>query len=160
MLGRPPTWLTGVHGLHVPQQDVPFWRVTFPGNMSAGNVPDSRHWSVLCEVSSNEKAGVLDLDRTASEALRGLIRLDIVPAMPKVVSRWTTWLDHGYPVPFLGRNKILREVLPKLKSLGILSRGRFGAWIYEVSNQDHAFFQGVEAADYLLLGKKETLVAF
>jgi hypothetical protein len=32
----------------------------------------------------------------------------------------------------------------------IFSRGRFGAWKYEVANQDHAFMQGWECINYLL----------
>ena len=33
--------------------------------------------------------------------------------------------------------------------------GRFGAWKYEVSNQDHSFMQGVELVDRLALGDSE-----
>ena len=155
--GRAPTWLDSVHGLHVPQANVPFWRVSFPGNMSSGNVPDCCHWSVLCEVSAAAELGEPDLDCLTRKALEGLIRLNILPKAPEIVSRWTTWLKHGYPVPFLGRATVLAQILPALKALGILSRGRFGAWIYEASNQDHAFFQGVEAADYVLDGRNESL---
>jgi hypothetical protein len=35
----------------------------------------------------------------------------------------------------------------------------FGGWKYEVSNQDHAFMQGVEALDRLISGKPETTYA-
>jgi len=32
---------------------------------------------------------------------------------------------------------------------------RFGAWKYEVSNQDHSFAQGVECVDHLFSGSAE-----
>jgi hypothetical protein len=50
---------------------------------------------------------------------------------------------------------VLGEIQPQLESFGILGRGRFEGWKYQVSNQDHAFMQGVEAVDLALLGKPE-----
>ena len=50
---------------------------------------------------------------------------------------------------------MLGEIDPALRDSGIFSRGRFGAWKYEVSNQDHSVMQGVEAVDHLLSGKQE-----
>lgn len=41
------------------------------------------------------------------------------------------------------------------KPLGIWSRGHFGAWKYEVSNQDPSLMQGVEAVDHILTGAEE-----
>ena len=43
-----------------------------------------------------------------------------------------------------------------LEARGVYSRGRFGAWKYEVSNQDHSFAQGVECIDHLRSGAPET----
>lgn len=64
------------------------------------------------------------------------------------------------PVPSLHRDRALDVLLPALAARGVLSRGRFGARKYEVSNQDHSFAQGVEAVDYLLTGAvEETLYA-
>lgn len=40
-----------------------------------------------------------------------------------------------------GRDQLLAELQPRLEALDIYSRGRFGGWKYEVSNQDHAFMQ-------------------
>ena len=39
--------------------------------------------------------------------------------------------------------------MPELEARGVYSRGRFGAWKYEVSNQDHSFMQGVEVVNRL-----------
>ena len=58
--------------------------------------------------------------------------------------------EHGYPTPFLGRDETLAAILPGLEACRVYSRGRFGAWRYEVSNQDHSCMQGVELVDRLL----------
>ena len=51
-------------------------------------------------------------------------------------------------------------MLPKLEPFGISSRGRFGAWKYEVSNQDHSLMQGVEWANKVALGVPELTLPF
>ena len=48
---------------------------------------------------------------------------------------------------------------PELKRRGIYSRGRFGAWKYEVGNQDHSLMQGVELVDRLLKGTEEITIS-
>jgi hypothetical protein len=72
-----------------------------------------------------------------------------------LVSTWHRRLEHGYPTPWLGRDRVLDAVLGALASVDILSRGRFGAWRCEVANQDHSVMQGVEAVDHILLGTEE-----
>ena len=41
---------------------------------------------------------------------------------------------------------------------GIYSRGRFGAWRYEIGNMDHSVMMGVEAVNHILAGEKETVL--
>lgn len=49
-----------------------------------------------------------------------------------VVGKWTLIQRIGYPTPSLERDGALKEILPKLEAMDILSRGRFGSWKYEV----------------------------
>jgi hypothetical protein len=60
--------------------------------------------------------------------------------------------DYTYPVPAVDRDAALRVIHPYLESRGIYSRGRFGAWRYEVGNMDHSVAQGVEWVQRMLCG--------
>lgn len=67
-------------------------------------------------------------------------------------------MEHGYPTPSVGRDEVLTKALPWLREQNIWSRGRFGAYKYEVANQDHSVMMGVECADNILFSTKEVTV--
>jgi len=72
----------------------------------------------------------------------------------------TTWLrspEMTYPVPSTTRDAALGTVQPWLRSHDIWSRGRFGAWLYEIGNMDHSAMQGVEFVNHILHGEPETV---
>jgi protoporphyrinogen oxidase len=154
MSGTPPSRLSGVHSFHIPRSDIPCWRISIPTNLSPGNAPPGDFWSLLCEISDADSEA-FDLASAIAKIESKLADLRILKSRRLIVSRWHASLRHGYPVPFLGRDELLRKVQGELGELGVLSRGRFGGWKYEVSNQDHTFMQGVEAADAILSGKPE-----
>jgi hypothetical protein len=87
--------------------------------------------------------------------VEGLRNTKLISDEDEVVSVWSYRAEHGYPTPSLERDDILDSVIPYLDKLGIHSRGRFGGWKYEVSNQDHSFMQGVEWVDWIRQGKVE-----
>jgi len=60
-------------------------------------------------------------------------------------------------VPTVGRDEALGTVQPWLRSRAIYSRGRFGAWLYEIGNMDHSAMQGVELVNRVLLQEPETV---
>jgi hypothetical protein len=77
----------------------------------------------------------------------------------RIVSRYLIDIPYSYPVPTLNRDRALGTIQPFLESKGIYSRGRFGAWKYEVGNMDHSFMQGVEVVERILLGKEEITIS-
>ena len=75
----------------------------------------------------------------------------------RVVTTWLCSPDMTYPVPTVGRDAALGTIQPWLRSGDIWSRGRFGAWLYEIGNMDHSAMQGVEFVNQVLLGEPETV---
>ncbi len=158
--GALPPYLKHAHSLLVPDSDIAFWRLNFPSNVSSSNLPGPGYWSALCEVSEAPTAGpAMPPAEVLRKVVLGLQKMKLLRDDSDVVTHWCARLEHGYPTPFLGRDDVLDEIQPQLESFGILSRGRFGGWRYEVSNQDHAFMQGLEAADLTLIGKPEETYA-
>jgi hypothetical protein len=110
----------------------------------------------MAEVSESDKKSVLSTpEARLEEVIQGMLNTRLIESRDDIVSTWQLRLEHGYPTPFLGRDDIVHAVLPELEKLGISSRGRFGAWKYEVSNQDHSLMQGVEWATWVVSGADE-----
>lgn len=138
--------------IYFPEPAVPFYRATVFSNYSPNNAP-SGYWSLMGEVSESPDKPV-DAETIVDDVVRGFASCGFIDPS-NVVSTWHRRLEHGYPTPWLGRDAVLDAIDPILRSHGIYSRGRFGAWKYEVSNQDHSFVQGAEAVEHVLTGAAE-----
>ncbi len=153
--GQPPQALRTKCWMYFPEDNCPFYRVTVFSNYSPNNVPEpGATWSLMAEVSESPVKPV-DAERVLQHVIDGLRATHLIRAEDEIVSRWHRRLPHGYPTPSVERDAILRTVLPALERHHIYSRGRFGAWTYEVSNQDHSMMQGVEIAERLVNGRPE-----
>jgi protoporphyrinogen oxidase len=152
--GQPPPSLETKCWIYFPEARVPFYRATVFSNYSRNNVArPGAQWSLMGEVSESSEKPV-DASRVVDEVVDGFAVSGFIDR-GAVVSRWHRRIEHGYPTPWLGRDGVLEPVDNALRQAGIFSRGRFGAWKYEVSNQDHSVMQGVEAVDHLLQGRAE-----
>jgi protoporphyrinogen oxidase len=154
--GLPPENLRHKCWIYFPQAHAPFFRATVFSNYSKCNAPQGA-WSLMTEITSSHYR-VLPQGDIKTIALKGALRNKLIPVGSKIDSLWLFEANHGYPTPTLGRDAYLDKVLPLLKQHNIYSRGRFGAWKYEVSNQDHAFMQGVEWVNYIIEEKDEITV--
>jgi protoporphyrinogen oxidase len=153
--GQPPAHLSGRSWIYFPEANCPYYRATVFSNYSPANVPDAaRYWSLMLEVSESP-AKPVERGTVVRETTQALVTSGFIPSADSIASLWHTRLEYGYPTPTTGRDAALQVLLPGLQQYGIFSRGRFGAWKYEVSNQDHSLMQGVEVVDRLLRGGDE-----
>jgi protoporphyrinogen oxidase len=167
--------------LYYPESNCPYYRVTVFSNYSPNNCPqkdaklktiqaadpslnpqvdtkterEGPYWSLMLEISQSELKPV-DETNVIRDSLQGLINTEMCEPQAEVVSIYHRKFFHGYPTPSLEREGQLQVLLPALQSeYGILSRGRFGSYRYEVANQDHSCMLGVEAVDNILFGAPE-----
>lgn len=158
--GTPPPHLKSKCWMYFPEDDCPFYRATVFSNYSPNNVPDiRRYWSLMLEVSESRYKQV-DRGKLLDSAISGLLATKLIESANEIASLWTHLACHGYPTPFLGRDRLVEPILAELEKLNIYSRGRFGGWKYEVSNQDHSLMQGVELIDRLAFGTPEITYRF
>jgi len=154
--GDAPPHLAGKCWMYFPEDDCPFYRVTHFSHYSPNNVPDiDTYWSLMAEVSESAVKPV-DGSCVVSSTIDGLVNTGLIASRAQVHHTWHRRLPRGYPTPSRHRDAALDTLLPAFEARRVYSRGRFGAWKYEVSNQDHSFAQGVECVDHLLTGAPET----
>jgi protoporphyrinogen oxidase len=160
--GEMPKKLAKKCWMYFPEDNCPFYRVTVFNHYSPNNVPEpetGKYWSLMTETSESTVKAV-DRERLVEETIRGLLNTGLITSRDQVVTTWRYTAEHGYPTPSLERNELLKKIQPPLEKAGVSSRGRFGAWLYEVSNQDHSFMQGVEWVNSVLLDVPEVTVRF
>lgn len=148
--------------MYFPERNTPFYRVTNFYNYSKYNVPEGavdRYFSLMSETTYSSHKPV-NKATIIESTIQGLVNAEMlrVDDRDRIVSSTLVDIPYSYPVPTIRRDKALSIIQPYLESCGVYSRGRFGAWKYEVGNMDHSFMQGVEAVDRILSGKEETTI--
>jgi protoporphyrinogen oxidase len=156
--GNPQDHLATKCWMYFPEDNCPFYRVTVFSNYSPNNVPDIKNqWSLLCEVSESPVKKV-DRERVTEDVIDGALNAGLLSNRNQISHTWYRFIERAYPTPTRGRNRLLFPLLTVLEESGVYSRGRFGAWRYEVGNMDHSFMQGVEFVNHMLgAGEELTL---
>ncbi len=152
---------TGKCWIYFSDPEMPCYRATYFSHYSPFNVPGGdteRYSSLMCEMSF--RAGETpDPPQIMGQVINGLIRARMLEESDRgrIVSRYYRAVHYSYPIPTLGRDRALAVLQPALMEKRIYSRGRFGAWRYEIGNMDHSVMMGVEAVDHVLAGEEETV---
>jgi protoporphyrinogen oxidase len=154
-LGPTPMQLKNRNWIYFPEKRFPFFRGTLLSSYSVNMVPDPENsWSFLIEITLLPDTEY-DKEKLLSDSLTSLHLEGLIDNPSALISTWVYEAKFGYPTPFLERDNVLPHVQEFLENNQIFSRGRFGGWKYEVSNQDHSFMQGKEIIDKLVLGHPE-----
>ena len=142
--------------MYFPEPSSPFYRVTYLSNYSPYITPGPDHTLLLTETSYSphkpeDKATIVD------RVVQGLLNVKLLQPsdIPLIRSTYLIDVDYSYPVPTLDRDASLYVLQRYLREHDIFSRGRFGAWQYEIGNMDHSVMQGVEVVNSWLLGEPE-----
>jgi protoporphyrinogen oxidase len=146
--------------MYFPEDNCPFYRVTYLSNYSPYMTPDKdQYYSLLTETSYSEFKPE-DKETIVERTIQGLINAGLIKEEDRkdIVSTWLFDAKYSYPTPSVERDAILAQAIPFLEQHNIFSRGRFGMWKYEVSNTDHSLMQGVELVNRLLLDEPETTI--
>lgn len=145
--------------MYFPEERWPFQRLTnmaahSPANLPGGDAARQSAW--LAEVPVRKRRA------WRPEALGRMLHLALAdiglrPAGAEPVSTFTHYLPMAYPVPTLEREDSLADIHCWLEEQEIISRGRFGGWIYEIGNMDHALIMGRQAVDRFMDDEEEQL---
>jgi UDP-galactopyranose mutase len=144
--------------IYFPEPEVPFYRVTYLSNYSPYITPRPDQTLLLTETSRSRHKPE-DAETIVERVIDGLIttRLMDPSDRERIVTTWRCSPEMTYPVPSVTRDRSLGTIQPWLREQGIWSRGRFGAWLYEIGNMDHSAMQGVEFVNTVLHGEPETV---
>jgi protoporphyrinogen oxidase len=150
---------TGKCWVYFADPEMPCYRATFFSHYSPFNVPNGdteQYSSLMCEMSV-PLGQTLSVECIYEQMLAGLIRSKILEESDRarIISRYHRLVRYSYPIPTLDRDRALAILQPELMKQGIYSRGRFGAWRYEIGNMDHSVMMGVEVANHVVNGEKE-----
>jgi protoporphyrinogen oxidase len=152
---------TGKCWVYFADDSMPCYRGTYFSHYSRFNVPDGdteRYSSLMCEMSFRVGESP-NAERILDRVIAELIRVKILEESDRerIVSRYSRTVAYSYPIPTLGRDRALGILQPALMQRGIYSRGRFGAWRYEIGNMDHSVMMGVEAVNHIVAGETENV---
>jgi len=157
LIGKPAENLRKKCWMYYPEDNCPFYRVTVFSNYSPNHVPDNDcNWSLMIEVSESQDKPVCHAD-IWTHVIDGLLATRLIESEEQIVDRFYHHEAYGYPTPSISRNRGLK-LLDIFDERQLYSRGRFGAWKYEVSNQDHAMMQGVEIVNRIVKDQSEITV--
>ena len=125
------------HWVYFYDNDIPFFRVSFPSKFSPDNAPPG-HSSISCEVAYSRRMP-LDRDHLVERVTRALKQTGILQDSDRIVVEDQIDIPFAYVVFDFNREPSLRTIHTWMESVGLYPCGRFGEWGY------HWSFEAIES---------------
>jgi len=134
------------HWIYFPEGRFPFYRVGFPSNFSAHAAPPGAS-SMYVEVSRRPEERV-DMVRLESGIMAGLRACGLLKPSNKILTKKWIVIPCAYVIYDFERTPAVNAIFSFLKSAGVESIGRYGAWKY--SFMEETILDGKRCAERLL----------
>ncbi|HKA23157.1 MAG TPA: FAD-dependent oxidoreductase [Blastocatellia bacterium] len=125
------------HWVYFYDQEIPFFRVSFPSKYAPDNAPPG-HSSISCEIAYSRRKP-LDDNRLVERTVDALKRTGILSDSDRIVVEDQIDIPYAYVVFDMNRERSLRVIHNWMESVGIYPCGRFGEWGY------HWSFEAIES---------------
>lgn len=141
--------------IYFPEENTPFYRVTYLSQYSPNIAPPNT--TLLLAETSESLYKPVDRERLLEDTINGLVTVGLMEENERdlIIATKVIPVKYWYPIPSLNRDRALSAIQPYLMKNNIFSRGRFGSWLYEVGNMDHATMMGVEFVNNVLNNEPE-----
>ncbi len=131
------------HWMYFPDEDICFYRVSFPSNLSRSLAPPGT--SSLCVEVSYRLGNPHDPDELDRRIMEDLIRTGLLRDNDEVLVRKRLDIPYAYPILDHDRDEAVATLQAYLQENHIRSLGRFGCWQYmSVADVVHQARQLVE----------------
>lgn len=144
-LGINRAMLTDKHWVHFPEEEISFFRISFPGNLCDGLAPHGTS-SIQAEVSY-DAAQPPEREELLRQVIYDLQRAGVLDKRDEIIVKDVFYQKYGYVVYDHNRKDSVQIIHDYLKSLNIYPCGRYGAWEYLWS--DEAMHSGRRTAEML-----------
>ncbi|MFW9947782.1 MAG: protoporphyrinogen/coproporphyrinogen oxidase [Candidatus Odinarchaeota archaeon] len=142
---------TDKHFEYYYDEEIPFFRSSFPANLSNSNVPNGKG-SICLECSYNGKREINEQE-IINKSIDTLINIGYINSPNEIIFQDIETIKYAYVIFDSERKNNLSEIIEYLESYNIFPFGRYGHWDYFWSDQ--AFFDGIEMADRIMKDSKE-----
>ncbi|MDD5132199.1 MAG: FAD-dependent oxidoreductase [bacterium] len=132
-LGVKPGLPTNKHWIYFPEKKYPFYRVGYSSNFSRCNHPagtSSLYVEIACKAGTLATLNNKQVDRLVNESLAKLRQIGILQDLSQVVALNILKISPAYCLYDFNRTLAVNMIRAFLKSRGVYSIGRYGAWEY------------------------------